>query len=215
MDKKKKPFYNHWLYWVFVLLFAGFIASRFPDDVSTVLFLFISILIMGVLFSFGMNHSRKIKEKLKEYQANEHHYAVHLHGVPHVSKGMPADLFLTDQKIIIECEKKKFELDLDRITAAEALRKTDLLQKDKSVIARGVIGGVLIGPLGAIIGGMSGIGKKNKKGDYLVLNYKSVDDGEVKVIIFDMKNFSKAQKIAKSLTNRIIENKAKDGVIEL
>jgi hypothetical protein len=41
----------------------------------------------------------------------------------------------------------------------------DYTQKDKSVIGRAIIGGLLLGPLGAVVGGMSGIGAKEVKVD--------------------------------------------------
>lgn len=36
-------------------------------------------------------------------------------------------------------------------------------QKSKSVVGRAVVGGLLLGPLGAVVGGMSGIGSKSTK----------------------------------------------------
>ena len=53
-------------------------------------------------------------------------------------------------------------------TSSEELSRTD-----KSVIGRAVVGGLILGPLGAIVGGMSGIGSKEtlKIQDYLVINY--------------------------------------------
>jgi len=36
------------------------------------------------------------------------------------------------------------------------------ITKDKSVIGRAIVGGLLLGPVGAIVGGMSGIGTKTK-----------------------------------------------------
>jgi hypothetical protein len=36
-------------------------------------------------------------------------------------------------------------------------------KKEKSVIGRAIVGGILLGPLGAIIGGTSGIGEKEQK----------------------------------------------------
>jgi len=35
-------------------------------------------------------------------------------------------------------------------------------EEDKSVVGRAVVGGLLFGPLGAVVGGMSGVGKKEK-----------------------------------------------------
>ena len=53
-------------------------------------------------------------------------------------------------------------------TSREELKKTD-----KSVIGRAVVGGVILGPLGAIVGGMSAFGNKEKSVNihYLVMNY--------------------------------------------
>lgn len=51
----------------------------------------------------------------------------------------------------------------------------ELSVKSKSVIGRGVVGGIILGPIGAIVGGMSGIGSKTKtiNKPYLVINYWS------------------------------------------
>lgn len=35
--------------------------------------------------------------------------------------------------------------------------------EDKSVIGRAVVGGLLLGPLGAVVGGISGVGSKTKR----------------------------------------------------
>ena len=41
--------------------------------------------------------------------------------------------------------------------------ETEILEKSKSVVGRSVVGAALFGPVGAIVGGMSGIGSKNEK----------------------------------------------------
>ena len=53
-------------------------------------------------------------------------------------------------------------------TSLEELTKTD-----KSIVGRAVVGGLILGPLGAIVGGMTGIGNKEKSVNihYLVMNY--------------------------------------------
>lgn len=38
----------------------------------------------------------------------------------------------------------------------------ETIEKDKSVIGRAIVGGLLLGPVGAIVGGMSGIGTKKE-----------------------------------------------------
>ncbi|MGE6261102.1 hypothetical protein ACQKCU_25050 [Heyndrickxia sporothermodurans] len=173
------------------------------------------LIFLLILLIVGMIILKKNKNKAKEYGAKEHYVAVHFYGIPYVSNSAFSTIFITEEKMIVECEKKKFELNLNRITAAEAVRETDLIQEDKSVIGRAVIGDLVSGPLGAIIGGMSGIGKKNKTGALLIINYISSENGAINVIIFDMKKFANAKKIATALTSDIIKKKTVNGVIEL
>lgn len=63
--------------------------------------------------------------------------------------------------------------------------------KDKSTIGRAVLGGVLLGGLGAIIGGMSGIGTKNVKRYYLIINYWDIKSKSLKSISIGCDSSSK------------------------
>lgn len=60
--------------------------------------------------------------------------------------------------------------------------------KDKSVVGRAAAGGLLLGPLGAVLGGMSGIGSKSKKldkeTDYLIINYWDKETKSNEVLLF-------------------------------
>lgn len=66
------------------------------------------------------------------------------------------------------------------------LQKKRLLKKNKSVIGRAIVGGVLIGGLGAVVGAMSGLSKKQKaeKHYYMVINYKMEE--EIKTLSFEI-----------------------------
>ena len=72
---------------------------------------------------------------------------------------------------------------LGSFTETEIINAEPVVE-DKSVIKRAVVGGVLFGGLGAIIGGMSGIGTKTvDKSEtvfhrYFVLNYKDEKEQE-------------------------------------
>lgn len=64
------------------------------------------------------------------------------------------------------------------INSIDEVSKNELT--NKSVIGRAVLGGVLTGGLGAIIGGMSGIGSKKVKKFYLIINYWDRKSKELK-----------------------------------
>lgn len=78
-------------------------------------------------------------------------------------------------------------LSYNQVTAAAKVNEQEISESDKSVVGRAVVGGVLLGPLGAVVGGMSGIGKKQKKvyKDYFVINYTSAN-GDPSVLSFEM-----------------------------
>lgn len=80
-------------------------------------------------------------------------------------EGQAANLISDKKKGIVTCKqpfKKKpdFVLDVDEIENIETL--TEEQAKDKSVIGRAIVGGLLFGGVGAIVGGISGTGQKRK-----------------------------------------------------
>ena len=94
------------------------------------------------------------------------------------------------------CDIKKrpiLVIDLKDISNVAVISDTELIEKDKSVIGRGVIGSVLFGGAGLILGGLSGLSKKQVQQniDYLIINYKS--NGEDKVVnVYANEGYSKA-----------------------
>lgn len=63
-----------------------------------------------------------------------------------------------------------------QIISLEHTSQEEVHRVGKSVVGRAIIGGVLTGGIGAIVGGLSGIGSKEKKTDvhYLVVNFWDV-----------------------------------------
>lgn len=81
----------------------------------------------------------------------------------------------------------EINLKYEQITGITCTTEKEIIEKSKSVVGRAAMGGVLLGPLGVIIGGMSGVGNKqqNKTTYYMIINYKSMD-GEIKVLSFEV-----------------------------
>lgn len=164
----------------------------------------VAFLIMFVFVLIAAVYSRKEAAEAKKLGAKKHISCMHIYGVPGVEEKEFVKLFFTDDKLIIKHKKRTIELSYDQLTAIKAANKTDLLKKDASVIGRGIAGGLLLGPVGAIIGGMSAVGKqKHVTGEFLILNYIPTGQDETKVMAFDMKNLASAKKIERFVMKKV------------
>lgn len=77
-----------------------------------------------------------------------------------------------------------FYISHEQLIDMKFVTHSQLATEKKSVIGRAVVGGVLLGPLAAVVGGLSGIGTKTKKlGDYLlVINFWDVYTHQIQTI---------------------------------
>ncbi len=69
-----------------------------------------------------------------------------------------------------------FPLHNSQIISLKETTHGDLVKTNKSIIGRALLGGLILGPLGAVIGGMTGVGDKEGFVDYhyLIINYWDV-----------------------------------------
>lgn len=123
---------------------------------------------------------------------------VYLEGLPDIRPGDFVSLMIHDEGLIFSISTflkktryigiKKSELEAVEFEPWEKLK-----EKERSVIGRSVVGGIIFGPLGALIGGISGIKNKKILPDYaLVFASRNGDK-----IIFNVKakNVDKVSKI--------------------
>lgn len=80
-------------------------------------------------------------------------------------EGKAANLISDKKKGTVTCKqpfKKEpdFVLDVDDIESIDILTEEEA--KNKSVKGRAIVGGVLFGGVGAVVGGLSGVGQKKK-----------------------------------------------------
>lgn len=80
-----------------------------------------------------------------------------------------------------------FKIPLENVIDALLTTQKEVINKDKSVIGRGLVGGLIFGPAGLILGGLSGVGKKSKAEwtKIYIVSYVG-SDGDVKNITFGM-----------------------------
>lgn len=157
------------------------------------------LLILAVVW-FVLGRERREAKKLG---AKLHTAAMHLYGVPGLGQKEIVKLFFADDRLIIRAKKRTFELNYEKLTAIKAAKETDLVKADKSVLGRAAVGGLVLGPLGAIVGGMSAVGgKKNVRGELLILNYLPDGKSEPQPIIFNLRKMSNPKRIEKFVTDR-------------
>lgn len=92
--------------------------------------------------------------------------------------------------------KNSVTLKYDLITDVYYGLETEITQVNKSVIGRAVAGGLLFGGVGAVVGGLSGTGTKDKKERhfYFIISY-----GEDKFIQFEDTRLYRGAKVASKL----------------
>ncbi|MET3657825.1 hypothetical protein [Sporosarcina psychrophila] len=106
------------------------------------------------------------------------------------------DLSFDEEHFIVEEKGNKgfktivaasYKIPLKNLSATLLTTEKEFLEQSKSVVGRGVAGGLIFGPAGMILGGMSGIGKKQKvKKNYIyIISYVSAEN-EIKNITFTM-----------------------------
>lgn len=80
-----------------------------------------------------------------------------------------------------------FKIPLENVIDTLLTTEKEIIEKNKSVIGRGVVGGLVFGPAGLLLGGLSGIGKKNKveKSKVYIVSYIGSDE-VIKNITFGM-----------------------------
>lgn len=112
-------------------------------------------------------------------------------GVSTIPRGMAVSLTLLEDKVEIKQRIGKNQpayLSYNQITAVGMVNEKEVKETDKSVLGRAAVGGLLLGPLGAVVGGMSGIGTKKKELDkeYFVINYISTSNNQTSAISFEI-----------------------------
>lgn len=75
--------------------------------------------------------------------------------------------------------RKDATLSLNQITNVFYGTETEVIEKSKSVVGRAIIGSAF-GPMGTVVGAISGVGdkKSKKKHTYLIISYISSDGNE-------------------------------------
>ncbi|MBU7316174.1 hypothetical protein [Paenibacillus oleatilyticus] len=148
----------------------------------------------------------------------------HIVGIPNVKEGEEVSINVYDDKITInDIQTIPFNRVVKTLITEDS--KLEIIEKQKSVIKRAVVGGLILGPAAAIVGGLSGLGteriESRKTVYFLTLNYVN-KQGENTQAIFtlindDFEYLNKADMLAERV-NKVTgykEEKEKEEVIKV
>lgn len=155
----------------------------FEFIVFLVIAIFVIAIITGVVKGIKQNKSLTLKKS--ELGAIEGIHVKHVEGLG-LSVGASCEVFRFDDRLLIDANSHKFEINYSKLRAAVVKSEQELLEKGKSVVGRAVIGTLLVPGLGTIVGGMSGIGSKKKKGKtshFMIINYIG-SNGDMAAVTF-------------------------------
>jgi len=131
----------------------------------------------------------------------------HIEGISSLREEEDCALNVDDEVLTVISNIGNFNIALDRIVNAGLMSKKEMETKNKSVLARSMVGSVVgLGFLGAL----SGIGQKVKNyySHFLVINYKDKETEEIKLLVFGLgKNDGFAQLFLNKLTKRLSNEK--------
>lgn len=126
-----------------------------------------------------------------------------LEPVGQLQAGLMVDVALYDDHLMLTApfmKKTPISLKYTQITDVIYGMQTEIIEKNKSSIGRAVTGGLLFGGAGAVVGAVSGTGKKEKKVNkfYFVISYTS-SAGDAQLLQFEDVRLFKGRKVANKL----------------
>jgi hypothetical protein len=144
-------------------------------------------IIFGIIFMLKktLQMQKQRNQKAIDMGAKDVMIASHIEGLG-IASNTFCEIFRFDDKILIDANPHKFEISLEKVRAVVVKDERELIEQGKSVVGRAIIGTLLVPGLGTIVGGMSGIGTKTKKGilnHFLIINYTD-SQGELAAVTF-------------------------------
>lgn len=153
---------------------------------------------MAVMTSNAQNQRRDDAEQKKlQHSASAFAQLLLVSGLPLAEKTC-CSLFVNEDKLIIEAENQTFQIDINRIIAAQPKTDLEIQQEVTSSAGKAIAGALIFGPVGAIIGARTKTKKHAVVSTYLIINYIN-QSGDTAVLAFESANSA----ILKALNDKI------------
>lgn len=101
-----------------------------------------------------------------------------------------ADVLLHTHGIRVMVGLENYDIHFSQIINIQKTTSAEIAKVNKSVIGRAVVGGLIMGPLGAIVGGISGTTSKDKLmlKQFVVINFWDIDTKSAQSILIQCDN---------------------------
>lgn len=137
-------------------------------------FLILFLVVSGIAIVYSSNSAKEGKLMSLRYK--------YISGIPELKEGEIIRISSDNEKIEIKDLqfRDKYSIPKDKVVSKSITSSNMLTEKQKSVIQRSLVGFAVGGGLGAIIGGVSGVGTKEtiELVNFLTIGYKDKDDNE-------------------------------------
>jgi hypothetical protein len=175
-----------------------------PEGIPLLLISIVSL--FGFELSFKKDERKYIEEVHKKENSEiplEVVEKLHFSGLP-IPENMRCQIQVFVNRIEIIAGKQTFSIPMERICGAEISFKLDQTYKIKTSLGKAAIGGMVLGPVGAIVMGGPQSKKDYKSQNYLIISYINTNQ-ENAYLVFDGEF---TQKICKAIQNNAKGNPA-------
>lgn len=180
--------------------------------IGLLLVFLIFCLYMSIKLTKAQKSAKKKLKNLKESNNASMMYPFrHLYGLP-VAKGtLTQTMWCADNKIVFNADGNTFNLSLDKVTDISVISDVEVQKQAVSSVGGAVGGAILMGPIGAVIGGRVKERDVRTASHYLVFTYTKDEDIENIGFELNVAELKKANEFAdkfkrlKPKTNQVID----------
>jgi len=193
---KKEDIFNLFTF-SFLLALIGLVLLFIKWQIGLLLI----ILFIGVSIFINTKYPNEFKQILEEAKSKEAKKVKkflinHITGVKNADQNQQMFFEIEQQQIKFIDKKGKnlCELNFSDIKNLSILEEINITQKNKSAAARAIVGGLLLGPVGAVVGGISGLNPTLQQNKNYYLEFKTLKTSDI-VINADIKALKEIKKI--------------------